>query len=127
MRPFEDQDNILSPSFRQESPAFKNSNNVGKGDVRFLSLREVASILRCTYETVRRVVKRGEMAYVQRPGCSIRVSETALNDYLERNTWPAQENPHALSASLTESSGTSQMDENAIAQRLRMRRQQNAS
>jgi len=95
--------------------------------MKYFSLREVADILGCTYETVRRIVKRGEMAYVQRPGCSIRVSETALNEYLERHTWPVQANPLGLSASLIESSGTSQTDENAIAQRLRMRRQQNAS
>ena len=95
--------------------------------MRLLPLRDVAQTLGCTYETVRRIVKRGELTYVQRPGCSIRVSETALAEYLERHTWPAQVNHQGSSVSQTESSGTSQMDGSAIAHKLRMRRQQNAS
>lgn len=91
------------------------------------TLREVAQIIRCHYETVRRRVKRGDIEYVQKPGCAIRITETALADYLERNTWPAQANPQGLSVSQTESSGTSQTDGNDIVHKLRMRRLQNAS
>lgn len=128
MRPFDDRKDTLSPSSGQENHVFNISKNDGIAGERYFSLHEVARILGCTSETVRRIVKvRGEMAYVQRPGCSIRVSETAFKEYLERYTWPAQANHPALSASQTESSGTSPTDENAIAQRLRMRRQHNVS
>ncbi len=50
---------------------------------RLLDLYEVADILGCHYETARLMCKRGQLPYVKRPGCSIRVSETDLAECIE--------------------------------------------
>jgi len=121
MSPFVVGDHTQSISFGQE-------NHSSTPDLtKYFTLGEIAHMLGCTYETVRRRAKRGELTYVQKPGCSIRVTGMALAEYLERYTWPAQANHHGLSSSQTGSSGTSQMDGTAIVQKLRMRRQHNAS
>jgi len=133
MRPSVVPDNNLSNSRPQEAVFTRSDHHPeadlrGKvGTVKLLPLREVAEILDCTYETARQLAKRGELTYVQRPGCSIRVPETALSEYLERHTCHAQENCPDLSASTVETTGTSAMDAKSVARAIRMRRKQNVS
>ena len=94
---------------------------------KLLSLRKIAEILNCHRETVRRIVKSGELTYVQRPGCSIRVPQSALEEYMERYTWAAQGNHQDLNVSEEKKTGTSVMDGKSLARGLRMKRKQNVS
>ncbi|HVM28702.1 MAG TPA: helix-turn-helix domain-containing protein [Mycobacteriales bacterium] len=50
-------------------------------DVRFLTVQEVAALMRVSKMTVYRLVHSGELASV-RVGRSFRVPERAVNDYL---------------------------------------------
>ena len=50
-------------------------------DVRFLTVQEVAALMRVSKMTVYRLVHSGELASV-RVGRSFRVPEKAVNDYL---------------------------------------------
>lgn len=95
--------------------------------MKLLPVRTVADTLGYSYETVRRLAKGGELTYVQMPGCAIRIPESALLDYLERYTWPAQESPRASSASRIEKTGTSATVAKSLARELRMERKQNVS
>lgn len=54
----------------------------GLGQVRFLTVAEVASIMRVSKMTVYRLVHSGELPAV-RVGRSFRVPEKAVHDYLE--------------------------------------------
>jgi excisionase family DNA binding protein len=59
----------------------------GSGDisgVRFLTVAEVASVMRVSKMTVYRLVHSGELPAV-RVGRSFRVPEDAVNDYLHRS------------------------------------------
>jgi excisionase family DNA binding protein len=56
--------------------------NDGLREVRFLTVAEVASLMRVSKMTVYRMVHAGEMPAV-RVGRSFRVPEKAVNDYLE--------------------------------------------
>ena len=53
----------------------------GLGEVRFLTVAEVASIMRVSKMTVYRLVHNGELPAV-RVGRSFRVPEQAVHDYL---------------------------------------------
>ncbi|WP_417452498.1 helix-turn-helix domain-containing protein [Kiloniella sp.] len=107
---------------------FANNNvpNILKQeDDPLLTLHQVADRLNVCYETARKLVKRGVMSSHRRPGCSIRVSQTALNEYLERYTWPAQENNHVSSHLKTGNIGTSVMGEKQSVRSLQTRWRQN--
>ncbi|CAB4910003.1 unannotated protein [freshwater metagenome] len=52
-------------------------------EVRFLTVAEVAKVMRVSKMTVYRLVHSGELPAV-RVGRSFRVPETAVNDYLEQ-------------------------------------------
>ncbi len=54
------------------------------GDVRFLTVAEVAAIMRVSKMTVYRLVHSGEMPAV-RVGRSFRVPEQAVHDYLRHS------------------------------------------
>ncbi len=82
-------------------------NTLKQVDDPYLTLHQVADHLNVCYETARKRVNRGEMSSFRPLGCSIRVRQSALNKYLERNTWPAQENPLASSKSPEKTVGTS--------------------
>jgi excisionase family DNA binding protein len=51
-------------------------------DVKFLTVKEIAGVLRCSKMTVYRLVQSGEMESV-RVGRSFRVPEQAVNAYLK--------------------------------------------
>jgi len=89
-----------------------------------LTLRQVAAILGVSYETVRRlVVKDREIAYVQRPGCSIRVLSWSLSEYLESYTCHARRNHPASSEDQTGRTGTSETAAMSFRRELRIGRQ----
>jgi excisionase family DNA binding protein len=52
-------------------------------EIRFLTVAEVAKVMRVSKMTVYRLVHSGELPAV-RVGRSFRVPETAVNDYLEQ-------------------------------------------
>ena len=57
----------------------------GLADVRFLTVAEVAAVMRVSRMTVYRLVHAGDLASV-RVGRSFRVPEQAVHDYL-RSAW----------------------------------------
>lgn len=57
---------------------------IGVAEEKFLTVREVSTSLRVSRMTVYRLVHGGELAAVQ-VGRSYRVSESAVNAYLERS------------------------------------------
>lgn len=57
---------------------------IGVAEEKFLTVKEVATSLRVSRMTVYRLVHSGELAAVQ-VGRSYRVSERAVNAYLERS------------------------------------------
>lgn len=58
------------------------------GEVRFLTVAEVASVMRVSKMTVYRLVHGGELPAV-RVGRSFRVPEQAVNDYLRSSFFEA--------------------------------------
>jgi len=92
--------------------------------LRLLTLREAGDRLGYSSENVRRLAKGGEIAYVQRPGCAIRISEAALRDYLERYTCPARESRPGSPASRDDRSGTSATVATSLRRELKIARRQ---
>ncbi|PHS74294.1 MAG: hypothetical protein COB59_12230 [Rhodospirillaceae bacterium] len=92
--------------------------------MKLLTLHEVAETLAIHYETARRYCKSGELKYIQRPGCAIRVTDIELNRYIERHTI-CQENAslQGLSSDQTQLATTSRTARNVsqLAQRTRAR------
>ena len=60
----------------------------GVSDVKFLTIAEVAAVMRVSKMTVYRLVHGGELPAV-RVGRSFRVSEKDVNDYIERSFYQA--------------------------------------
>ena len=58
---------------------------------RRLSPREAARLLGVGRATVYKLVKAGEIACIRRPGGAIRITEAALAEYENKNTWPAHD------------------------------------
>ena len=56
-----------------------------------LTLAEAAERLGHCPETVRLMCKRGVIAYLQRPGCAIRILESDLTEYVNRWRVPASQ------------------------------------
>jgi excisionase family DNA binding protein len=63
-------------------PATKDPEQPGLGQVQFLTVAEVAAIMRVSKMTVYRLVHSGELPAV-RVGRSFRVPAKAVHDYLE--------------------------------------------
>lgn len=63
-------------------PADKDAGQPALGQVKFLTVAEVAAIMRVSKMTVYRLVHSGELPAV-RVGRSFRVPEKAVHDYLE--------------------------------------------
>jgi len=63
-------------------PAKQEPEPPGLGQMRFLTVAEVAAIMRVSKMTVYRLVHSGELPAV-RVGRSFRVPEKAVHDYLE--------------------------------------------
>jgi excisionase family DNA binding protein len=63
-------------------PAMKDPEQPGLSQVQFLTVAEVAAIMRVSKMTVYRLVHSGELPAV-RVGRSFRVPEKAVHDYLE--------------------------------------------
>jgi excisionase family DNA binding protein len=63
-------------------PAKQEPEHQGLGQVRFLTVAEVAAIMRVSKMTVYRLVHAGELPAV-RVGRSFRVPEKAVHSYLE--------------------------------------------
>jgi excisionase family DNA binding protein len=57
-------------------------------DVRFLTIAEVATMMRVSKMTVYRIVHSGELPAV-RVGRSFRVTEKDVNDYIQRSFYDA--------------------------------------
>jgi excisionase family DNA binding protein len=55
----------------------------GLSEVRFLTVAEVAAVMRVSKMTVYRLIQDGKLAHV-RVGRSYRVPERAVHDYLEK-------------------------------------------
>ncbi len=67
--------------------AAPGSSDIGNGDindVKFLTVAEVAAVMRVSKMTVYRLVHSGELPAV-RVGRSFRVSEEDVNDYLRKS------------------------------------------
>ena len=60
----------------------------GVSDVKFLTIAEVAAVMRVSKMTVYRLVHGGNLPAV-RVGRSFRVSEKDVNDYIERSFYQA--------------------------------------
>ena len=60
----------------------------GVSDVKFLTIAEVAAVMRVSKMTVYRLVHGGELPAV-RVGRSFRVSEKDVNNYIERSFYQA--------------------------------------
>lgn len=107
-------------------PHLVHANDRGLG--RFLTMIEVAGILRCSYETVRSHYKKGILKGHQRQtGCAIRIFERSVIEYLEEQQCPDHANRHASSELPAKKTGTSETDGKSTAQVLRMRERLNAS
>ena len=65
--------------------ASMNSGNIS--EVRFLTVAEVAAVMRVSKMTVYRLVHSGELAAV-RVGRSFRVPEDTVNEYLRKSFYP---------------------------------------
>jgi excisionase family DNA binding protein len=66
-----------------------SNNNTGDiSEVRFLTIAEVASMMRVSKMTVYRLVHNGELPAV-RVGRSFRVTEQDANEYLQRSYFDA--------------------------------------
>ncbi|GAA2783136.1 MULTISPECIES: helix-turn-helix domain-containing protein [Crossiella] len=63
-------------------PAKKETDHAGLGQVRFLTVAEVAGLIRVSKMTVYRLVHSGELPAV-RVGRSFRVPENEVHAYLE--------------------------------------------
>jgi len=135
MRPFDDQHNTHPPLHPQ---AHKTTDDhlmlshheeaTVKNKGPYFTLRQVATLLGCSYETVRQLVHKGKIrSYQDMPGYAIRISQEFLSEYLERISCHAQENLHALSELPGKTIGTSEMDGKSTARELRMRERLNAS
>lgn len=74
----------------------------------YLTTGKVAKCLGCSREHVRLLAKRGEITYFQRPGGSIRISENALNEYLEQHTCHARRFPQGSPEFQDGKTGTSE-------------------
>lgn len=125
---FDDPDNSQSSLIEQENIERRVPVRIDAKHKTFLAIKDVAKILGYSNETVRGLVANGLITYMQRKsGCLIRIPYTAVEEYLEKYIWPAPKNQPESSQLKIENSSTSQMDGNAIAQRLRIGRMQNAS
>ncbi|MEP6598719.1 MAG: helix-turn-helix domain-containing protein [Actinomycetota bacterium] len=69
-------------SRRVRPPEHDRPGNANLSDVRFLTVAEVASVMRVSKMTVYRLVHSGELPAV-RVGRSFRVPEQAVHDYLQ--------------------------------------------
>ena len=87
-----------------------------------LTIREVADRLGYCPETVRLLTKSGELTRVQRPGCSIRVPEASVTEYLEKHTWPDQESRPGSTDSPDAQTGTSETAATSFRRGLRIAR-----
>ncbi|GAA3435043.1 helix-turn-helix domain-containing protein [Kutzneria kofuensis] len=66
----------------------KETTHPGLAQVQFLTIAEVAKVMRVSKMTVYRLVHSGELPAV-RVGKSFRVTETAVQDYLENAYYDA--------------------------------------
>lgn len=71
-------------------------------------------------ETVRQMCKRGDIAYIQRPGCGIRISEKDLEEYLSR--WRVPASRHGSADEPTAQAGGSSTAANDFRQEQRIER-----
>ena len=62
--------------------------SIGVSDVKFLTIAEVAAVMRVSKMTVYRLVHGGELPAV-RVGRSFRVSEKDANDYIQKSFYQA--------------------------------------
>ena len=107
-------------------PHLVHANDRGLG--RFLTMMEVATILRCSYETVRSHYKQGILKGHQRQiGCAIRIFESSVIEYLEEQQCPDHANRPASSEFPAKKTGMSETGGKSTAQLLRMRERLNAS
>jgi excisionase family DNA binding protein len=67
---------------QERAPAQKDQVSASVGQVQFLTVAEVAALMRVSKMTVYRLVHSGELPAV-RVGKSFRVPEKAVHDYLE--------------------------------------------
>lgn len=72
------------PTARRRAEGLKHMANEEKG--KFLTVAEVAEIMRVSKMTVYRLVHSGELPAV-RVGRSFRVNETAVSEYLESSVY----------------------------------------
>lgn len=73
----------------------------------FLTVRLAAEFLCVHPETIRGLVRRREITAIRPAGHSIRIPRSAFIDYLEKNTWHAQEKAQGSSACPAKQTGTS--------------------
>ena len=69
-------------------PAQQKETHPGLAQVQFLTIAEVAKVMRVSKMTVYRLVHSGELPAV-RVGKSFRVTESAVQDYLENAYYDA--------------------------------------
>lgn len=69
-------------------PVNSPGDSGGVSDVKFLTIAEVAAVMRVSKMTVYRLVHGGELPAV-RVGRSFRVSEKDVNEYIERSFYQA--------------------------------------
>ena len=91
--------------------------------MKLLTLHEVAETLAIHYETARRYCKNGELEYIQRPGCAMRVTDIELNRYIERHTQCRVQSSHQeLEKHPEQTRCISMIKENELLQDLRIDR-----
>ncbi|MBL4789479.1 MAG: helix-turn-helix domain-containing protein [Kordiimonadaceae bacterium] len=94
---------------------------------KFLTLRQVAEVLGCSYEHARQKVIARELTCFRAGNGAMRVPEADLLRYLEEHTCPALVNHQDCENSVTATTGTSKTDGNPLAPELLLRRMQRAS
>ena len=88
-----------------------------------LTLQQTADRLGYSYETVRQLVKTGELACIQRGhGFAIRIPDWSVSEFEERYLWPAQRSPRGLSEYPENQTGTSETVGNSFQRAQRMKR-----
>jgi excisionase family DNA binding protein len=76
------------PRAASDKPAESGLADAGFADVRFLTVAEVATVMRVSKMTVYRLVHGGELPAV-RVGRSFRVTEDDVNEYLRKSFYSA--------------------------------------
>lgn len=76
----------------------------------FVNVRQAADFLNVGPGTIREMVKRGELTAVRPEGRHMRIPRSSLAQYLEENTWHAQDKGQGSSAYPEKTIGTSRME-----------------